>query len=1659
MAQKLKQQLREVGSKLESLPVSKDALIKLLKQAATCLAEVDQSPSPSMTESMQPCLNAIGKPELLKHQDKDVKLLLATCICEITRITAPEAPYSDDILRDIFHLIVGSFSGLSDINAPSFGRRVAILETLARYRSCVVMLDLECDDLVNEMFHTFLAVSSDSHPENVLASMQTIMVLLLDESEDIQEDLLLTLFSVLGREKCDVSMAARRLAMNVIEHCAGKLEPCIKQFLISSISGDNSSLNTQLDYHDVIYDLYQCAPQILCGITPYITGELLTDQLDVRLKAVKLLGGLFALPGHAISETFQPLLSEFLKRLSDRVVEVRVSVIEHVKNCLMANPFRAEAPDIITALCDRLLDYDENVRKQVVAAVYDVACYTLKSIPSETAKVVAERLRDKSLLVKRYTMERLAELYRFYCLEYSKGSISADEFDWMPGKILRCLYDKDFRSETIEVVLSGSLPPTEFSVKDRVKHWVTVFSGFEKIDVKALEKLLAQKQRLQQEMQKYLSLKQTYRDDGDDPELQKRILGCFRTMSRWFSDPAKAEEGFQILNQLKDANIWKILTCLLDPDTSFQQTYTCRDDLLKILGEKHPLYDFLDMLSLKCSYLPFNKELTKEILLEADAQKSSGNTKLILSCMNLLVILASSSPMFLMGAEEDLVHLLKEENGIIKEGIVHILAKAGGTIREKLATTSSSVDLLLETLCLEGSRKQAKYSVQALAGITKDDGLKSLSVLYKRLVDMLEKKTHLPAVLQSLGCIAQIAMPVFETREHEILEFITSKILERSNDSDDNTKTCWHERSELCLLKIYGIKALVKSYLPAKDAHLRVGIENLLGILVNILTFGEVSNDIKSSPVDKSHLRLASAKSVLRLSKYWDHKITVDIFHLTLRTSQAIYPEARRLFLSKVHQFIKERLLDAKYACAFLFNINGSCPPEFKEAKHNLIEVVQICRQLKARQLSMPSDMNSHTPVAYPEYIVAYLVHALAHHSTFPNIDECKEVQAFEPVYRQLHLCLSVLMHGHEDGHSQVSPNKEPGSISAIISIFQSIKCSEDVVDGMKSKNSHAICDLGLSITKLLVRNVADLVGLTTTVPLPPTLYKPLEKNKDDNPEASSAQSWLASDGILAHLESLKLEDKVHPDIAKDENALKDSDRVETEMPLRKMMKCLKYQGTKKKKVGRKHILPAERSNPENGFDILGMVREINVGNLERSKDMKSGKGADDHEYFASGEAADQNINKIVPSSWKKKKRNTGTAISMPVQKRKRPPFTKDVLISSNSRNTTKGRGKASQASSLNSIIPSLQSLQDSGVKSPMERDMVKPTESDLLASCLPAFKSFSSRRKEKGTIQSSSDMSVVGKAIKHDKEFLELVDTDKKNSFHNGKISVGSFKKRKRRSIAVLAKCSLANIERQNAELIGCRVKVWWPIDKQFYEGVVQSYDPGKKKHVILYNDGDTEVLQLDKEQWEVISNDYKPRKRLKSSKVSPSKGMFAEQEKRGRIPGVSRRNNNSTKKFRRKGASKRSVQHGDGGLSENNIDVDTSEAENGGTSHVSNAHPHASSEVDDINSGEGVGNLASLSEAKERIEEGPTDPKESDKGENPDSPNTDSAGDSDKEEIPDSPDTGSAGDSYKENPDFPETGDGGDSDKVEKPDSPNAGDSDDEPLSVWKLRASKVA
>ncbi|XP_011086272.1 sister chromatid cohesion protein PDS5 homolog B isoform X2 [Sesamum indicum] len=1649
MAQKLQQQLKELGSKLETPPASKDALIKLLKQGAAYLSELDQSPPKPIVESMQSLLNAVVEPELLKHQDREVKLLVASCICEITRITAPEAPYDDDVLKDTFQLIVSTFSGLSDISGPTFGRRVVILETLARYRSCVVMLDLECDDLIDEMFNIFFAVARDDHPGNVLTSMQTIMEVLLEESEDVPENLLLILLSILGRDKEDVTLAARRLAMNVIGNCAAKLEPSIKQFLVSSMSGDSRPLKCEINYHRVLYDIYRCAPQILSGVVPYLTGELLSDQLDIRLKAVGLVGDLFALPGSTISEAFKPVFLEFLKRLTDRVVEVRMSVLEYVKICLLENPFRAEAHQMIYALSDRLLDYDENVRKQVVSVVCDVACHALTSIPVETVKLVSERLRDKSLLVKRYAMERLADIYRVSCMKRSSDSTKDDEYDWIVGKILRCFYDKDFRSDAIEPIISLSLFPVDFSVKDKVANWVRIFSGFDKVEVKALEKILEQKQRLQQEMQKYLSLRQLSQE-GDGAEIEKKVMFCCRVMSRCFTDPAKAEESFQILDQLKDSNIWKILMQLLNPDTSSVQASNLRDDLLKILGHKHRLSEFLSLLSLKCSYLLFDKDHVKEILLEAGVKKSTGNTDLILSCMTILVILARFCPLLLGGIEEDLVPLLEDDNEIIKEGTLHILAKAGGTIREQLGVSSRSLDLILERICIEGSRRQAKYAVHALASITKDDGLMSLSVLYKRLVDLLEEKSRLPAVLQSLGCIAQAAMPVFETRESEVEKFIKANILELGHIAGEKATGCWDDRSELCSLKIFGIKALVKSYLPVKDAHLRSGIDGIIEILKNILLFGDISRETKSSLVDKAHLKLAAAKAILRLSKHWEHKLPVDVLYLALRTSEDNFPEVNKLFLDKVHQYVRDRILDPKYACAFLLDISSES--DLEENKRYLNDIIQMCRQGRGRHISLQTDAMS--PPLYPEYILPYVVHALAHHPSFPNIDECKDVKRFEPIYRQLYLFLSLLVHGDADGKSDVS-SKDKESVLLLNSFLQCIKHSEDAFDAAKSKNLYALCDLGMPIIKRLAPKQDDLQDSSVSVILPPVLYKPLEKKEENDSLVGEVKTWLADAGVVAHFESLQLEANgiVHSVISEDD-VMKDSETEGSEMPLGKLMKRLKAKAAKAKKEVKYEPAQAGVAN-ESDF-ILKMVKEINTDSLVANTKFESsnGHGCARRKRRSGDECEKRNM-------------LSSESTDVPVPKRRRTPSgqahrSPPAVSSKDSKRPT----NVNQENINNDSDKTDEKPQTSSEDQCMQEKTAESPEFKLLSSRFRKKSSSSSKQKGK---RSGRDHDVVLNNSPEAKP-KKVRNTESPRSITSSKL--GSMKKQRPESVMGIGKCTTKDNRSSEEDLIGCRIKVWWPMDKQYYEGVVKSFDTQKKKHVILYDDGDVEVLRLERERWELVDNGLEA-KRSGSSKGLPPKGGSSGQRRKssgGRKQDKKLEEKSLSSEVRKRTAGKSPKQRPKVMLKSKSF------RESGGSPH--DAHPEFTSSVDDSDSeNQRTGKSFAEEELTDKdqkqeqdVEKGLSDAEEP-KDDEKDSEDTESdnlrgsphdAHGSDNEAI-------SSSDKKQPNKINEESADEADSlhshatasEKIDKKtsasDSSETELSDNEPLSMWKQRSGK--
>ncbi|KAM0847072.1 hypothetical protein ACQ4PT_055258 [Festuca glaucescens] len=228
----LEEQLKDIGTRLQEAPDDSEGLLKLLDEVEIHLLKVEQSPPQSTFVAIRPVMTALVRGDLLAHPDADVRLAIASCISEVTRITAPEAPYEDTVMKNVFSVIVESFRTINDIESPSFGKRASILETVAKVRSCVLMLDLELDDLIREMFKDLFTTMSLDLPENVMSSMATTLKLILDESEEIQAELAAFLLQKARKEEKEVSPASFELAERVLSICdKEKLKPVFLKLL------------------------------------------------------------------------------------------------------------------------------------------------------------------------------------------------------------------------------------------------------------------------------------------------------------------------------------------------------------------------------------------------------------------------------------------------------------------------------------------------------------------------------------------------------------------------------------------------------------------------------------------------------------------------------------------------------------------------------------------------------------------------------------------------------------------------------------------------------------------------------------------------------------------------------------------------------------------------------------------------------------------------------------------------------------------------------------------------------------------------------------------------------------------------------------------------------------------------------------------------------------------------------------------------------------------------------------------------------------------------------------------------------------------------------------------------------------------------------------
>ncbi|CAO2813544.1 unnamed protein product [Amaranthus hypochondriacus] len=222
-------QLENVGERLLEPPSSTPQLLNLLDELISHMSKIGQSPPPLIKEALLSTIKALISDKLMRHSDADVVVTVTACLHDIMRISAPTAPYDDEKMKEVFELIVLSFEKLSCPPGRCYTKAVMILESVARLRSCVMMLDLECDSLILKMFELFQKHISSNHPHTVFLAMGRIMAVLINESDTVSQELLKVLLESIRKENQDASPLSFKLGSKVVEECSEKLKPFIME--------------------------------------------------------------------------------------------------------------------------------------------------------------------------------------------------------------------------------------------------------------------------------------------------------------------------------------------------------------------------------------------------------------------------------------------------------------------------------------------------------------------------------------------------------------------------------------------------------------------------------------------------------------------------------------------------------------------------------------------------------------------------------------------------------------------------------------------------------------------------------------------------------------------------------------------------------------------------------------------------------------------------------------------------------------------------------------------------------------------------------------------------------------------------------------------------------------------------------------------------------------------------------------------------------------------------------------------------------------------------------------------------------------------------------------------------------------------------------------
>ncbi|KAJ8578448.1 hypothetical protein ON010_g761 [Phytophthora cinnamomi] len=354
---------------------------------------------------------------------------------------------------------------------------------------------------------------------------------------------------------------------------------------------------------------------------------------------------------------------DFLGRFRDASKEIRLQMIK------VSVPIWEQKGDLAglleKELILRLSDPEWEVRQCVVHELCDLAANHLDLISEESLRAVGERMKDKKVILRKETMTGLSQVFSTHIslfweeeedvdrpLSLNNRNIPAShikKLGWIPDYVLKCYaYPQQELKLRVVQLLDDFLLPKNLSERTRANGLLFIFYYLDITSREALRRIFSERNKCQEVCRTFVSFKVQHRRKGraaeaDDVTLEKAKQGLYNGLSPLFSDVSGLNKLLERLSKWKDHSVFKHMGELCDFSKSQSDIRHARDQLVRSVGSKSPLGEFLKKLCRKLSLLTMNQvsvSVFLDFLISKEGRPSRENRSLV----DLLVMASGELP-------------------------------------------------------------------------------------------------------------------------------------------------------------------------------------------------------------------------------------------------------------------------------------------------------------------------------------------------------------------------------------------------------------------------------------------------------------------------------------------------------------------------------------------------------------------------------------------------------------------------------------------------------------------------------------------------------------------------------------------------------------------------------------------------------------------------------------------------------------------------------------------------------------------------------------------------------------------------------------------------------------------------------------------------------